>query len=53
MTEQELTGLELLMSEPEIVAWLELDDTDGGGDEDDEPPASAWFDRSCATPMGA
>ena len=33
MTEREETGVELLMSEPEIVAWLEPDDPGDEGDE--------------------
>jgi len=33
MTEREETGVELLMSEPEIVAWLEPDDPGDDGDE--------------------
>jgi hypothetical protein len=32
MTEQEREGVELLLSDPQIVAWLELDDA-----EDEEP----------------
>jgi hypothetical protein len=34
----ELSGVELLMSEPEIVAWLELDDRT---DEDEEAAGAA------------
>jgi len=34
----EETGVELLLSEPEIVAWLEPPEHK---DEDDEPPAPA------------
>jgi hypothetical protein len=37
VTEQEETGVELLLSEPEIVAWLEPDETD----DDDEPSRAA------------
>jgi len=33
MTEREETGVELLMSEPEILAWLEPDDPADEGDE--------------------
>ena len=36
MTEREETGVELLLSEPEIVAWLEPDDP---SDETDEAHA--------------
>ena len=36
MTEREETGVELLLSEPEIVAWLEPDDP---ADEKDEAHA--------------
>ena len=32
MTEQEESGIELLLSEPEIVAWLEPDES---ADDDD------------------
>ena len=35
MTEREKTGIELLLSEPEIVAWLEPEEKK---DDDDEPP---------------
>jgi hypothetical protein len=28
MTERDKKGIELLLSEPEIIAWLELDDDD-------------------------
>ena len=39
MTEREETGIDLLLSEPEIVAWLEpREDSD---DDDDEPPRVA------------
>ena len=38
MNDREETGVELLLSEPEIVAWLE---PAGSDDEDDEPPAAA------------
>jgi hypothetical protein len=34
----EQTGIELLLSEPEIVAWLEPDENQ---DDDDEPPMAA------------
>jgi hypothetical protein len=43
MTEREETGgtvIELLLREPEIVAWLEPDES-SDDDEDDEPPAAA------------
>jgi hypothetical protein len=36
VTERETTGLELLLSEPEIVAWLEPE-----ADDDDTPPRAA------------
>jgi hypothetical protein len=36
MTRREETAIELLLSEPEIVAWLEPDERDEG--DDDEPP---------------
>lgn len=36
MTETEVIGLELLLSEPEIVAWLEPE-----ADDDDTPPTAA------------
>ena len=36
MTEREETGIELLLSEPEIVAWLEPQD----GKDDDELPCT-------------
>jgi len=36
--EREKTGTELLLSEPEIVAWLEPRKRD---EDDDEPPAAA------------
>jgi len=32
MTEQEREGVELLLRDPQVVAWLELDDT-----EEEEP----------------
>jgi len=38
VTEREETAIEVLLSEPEIVAWLEPDET---GDDDDEPPRAA------------
>jgi hypothetical protein len=38
MTKREELGIELLLSEPEIVAWLEPATND---DEADEPPAAA------------
>lgn len=38
MTEREETGIELLLSEPEIVAWLEPETNE---DDADEPPAAA------------
>jgi hypothetical protein len=39
VSEREETGIELLLSEPEIVAWLEpREQTD---DDDDEPPRAA------------
>ncbi len=38
MTEREETGIELLLSDPEIVAWLEPEETK---DDDDEPPRAA------------
>jgi hypothetical protein len=38
MTEREEAAVELLLSEPEIVAWLELHDSD---DDHDEPPRAA------------
>lgn len=38
MTEREELGIELLLSEPEIVAWLEPERND---DDADEPPAAA------------
>ena len=34
MTEREKTAIELLLSEPEIVAWLEADESEDDG----EPP---------------
>jgi hypothetical protein len=36
VTERDQAGIELLLSEPEIVAWLELQD----GDNDDEAPCT-------------
>lgn len=39
MTEREETGIDLLLSEPEIVAWLEPHE-DSDGDED-EPQRAA------------
>jgi hypothetical protein len=36
--EREELGIELLLSEPEIVAWLDLETN---ADEVDEPPAAA------------
>jgi hypothetical protein len=36
--EREKTGVELLLTEPEIVAWLEPRPRD---EDDDEPPAAA------------
>jgi hypothetical protein len=38
VTEREETGIELLLSEPEIVAWLE---PELNVDEAEEPPAAA------------
>jgi hypothetical protein len=38
VTEPEETGIELLLSEPEIVAWLEPHENN---DDDDEPPRAA------------
>jgi len=38
VTEREETGVELLLSEPEIVAWLEPETST---DEAEEPPAAA------------
>jgi hypothetical protein len=38
VTEEEQTGLELLLSEPDIVAWLEPHDTT---DDEEEPPRAA------------
>jgi hypothetical protein len=39
VNERQETGIELLMSEPEIVAWLEpREQTE---DDDDEPPRAA------------
>jgi len=38
VTEREETGIELLLSEPEIVAWLEPHED---SDDDDEPPRAA------------
>jgi hypothetical protein len=35
VTEREQLGIELLLSEPEIVSWLELRDDEG---DDDEQP---------------
>jgi hypothetical protein len=35
VTKREETAIELLLSDPEIVAWLEPDEIDDG---DDEPP---------------
>ena len=35
MTEREETGIELLLREPEIVAWLEPHENEN---DDDEPP---------------
>jgi hypothetical protein len=35
MTEREETGIELLLCEPEILAWLEPHES---SDDDDEPP---------------
>ena len=37
MTKREETAIELLLSDPEIVAWLEPDERSDGSD-DDEPP---------------
>lgn len=36
--EREKTGIELLLNEPEIVAWLEPHKRD---EDDDDPPAAA------------
>jgi len=36
MTEQEREGVELLLRDPQIVAWLELEDAEVG--QPDEPP---------------
>jgi hypothetical protein len=38
VTEREESGIELLLSEPEIVAWLEPDEA---SEDDDEPPRAA------------
>jgi hypothetical protein len=38
VTDREKTGIELLLNEPEIVAWLEPREHD---DDDDEPPRAA------------
>jgi hypothetical protein len=38
VTEREKTGFELLLSEPEIVAWLEPAEDD---DDVDDPPRAA------------
>jgi hypothetical protein len=35
------TVIELLLREPEIVAWLEPENPDDGGDDDYEPPRAA------------
>jgi hypothetical protein len=35
------TVIELLLREPEIVAWLEPEDPEDGGDDDYEPPRAA------------
>jgi hypothetical protein len=34
MTKREETAIELLLSDPEIVAWLEPDERDDGGDDE-------------------
>ena len=39
--EESATGLELLLEEPEIVAWLNDDRPPPDDVEDDEPPAAA------------
>jgi hypothetical protein len=39
--EQSATGLELLLEEPEIVAWLNDYRPDPDDADDDEPPAAA------------
>jgi hypothetical protein len=38
VTEEREKGIELLLSQPEIVAWLEPDESD---DDDDEPLQAA------------
>jgi hypothetical protein len=38
VTEREETGIELLLSQPEIVAWLEPQED---RESDDEPPKAA------------
>jgi len=40
VTEREETGIELLLSEPEIVAWLEPHENEDA-DDADEPPRAA------------
>ena len=45
MSEREDAGgatvIDLLLREPEIVAWLEPENADDGGDDDYEPPRAA------------
>jgi hypothetical protein len=41
VTEREETGIELLLSEPEIVAWLEDYRPPPDAAPDDDPPAAA------------